>query len=261
MIQLAKDDLDWAQELWSKSDRDYEQLKIMSELLAISINEANALFKMKTGRLKVRGKRPRGKTPVELMCRPRGLIWVTRKIVNDLEAARRAKGYTIKSCREAVDSYPQIISSNGKKYIQRQTLKRIMDFLEIDVYKYISFDGSIDMSGPFGHSEMVRFYGFSCITLNNCVKEGMPCTRFGRGSRVYTVAEADKWLKENGYSEWFDSCTAERFAAEMGFVLNEVRNFLDQGLPTVKLGKQRRIDVQAAREWLKQRGIRCEGGL
>ena len=52
MTRLTEDDLTWAQELWSKSDRDYEQLKIMSELLAISIDEANTLFKMKTGRQK-----------------------------------------------------------------------------------------------------------------------------------------------------------------------------------------------------------------
>lgn len=261
MIRLTEDDLTWAQELWSKSDRDYEQLKIMSELLAISINEAKTLFKMKNERPKTTGKRPRGKMPDEIMCNPRGLIWVTRKIVNDLEAARRKKGYTIESCCKAVVSYPQIISSNGKKYIQRQTLKRIMDFLGLDVYKYILFDNSIDMSAPFGHAEMLRFYGLSFVVLSECVKMGLPCSQVDGRGRLYTVAEADKWLKENGYSEWLDSCTAERFATETGFAPGEVTSFLNRGLPTVELYKQRRIDVQAAREWLKQRGIKCKGGL
>lgn len=261
MTRLTEDDLTWAQELWSKSDRDYEQLKIMSELLAISIDEANTLFKMKTRRQKATEKRPRGARPDEFMCNPRGLIWVTRKIANDLEAARRKKGYTIKSCCKAVASYPQIISSNGKKHIQRQTLKRIMDFLEIDVYKYIPFDNSIDMNAPFGHSEMLRFYGLSFTVLSECVKMGLPCSQVDGRGRLYTVAETDKWLKENGYSEWLDSCTAERFAVEMGFAPGEVTSLLNRGLPTVKLYKKRRIDIQAAREWLKQRGIRCEGRL
>ena len=70
-----------------------------------------------------------------------------------------------------------------------------------------------------------------------------------------------KWLKENGYSEWLDSCTAERLAVEMGFAPGEVTSLLNRGLPTVKLYKKHRIDIQAAREWLKQRGIRCEGRL
>ena len=136
-----------------------------------------------------------------------------------------------------------------------------MDFLEIDVYKYIPFDNSIDMSAPFGHSEMLRFYGLSFTVLSECIKMGLPCSQVDGRGRLYTVAETDKWLKENGYSEWLDSCTAERLAVEMGFAPGEVTSLLNRGLPTVKLYKKHRIDIQAAREWLKQRGIRCEGRL
>jgi phage terminase Nu1 subunit (DNA packaging protein) len=49
---------------------------------------------------------------------------------------------------------------------------------------------------------------------------------------------------------------AKEYAARVGYSVRTIENFIGEGLPTVGKGRLRRVDVEPADEWIRNRAAR-----